>query len=697
LRPLSDARPCAVTLDRDIDLAPFDFVSCADFAGAGAVIEDCHFHDGHVRGILTKSSDSVIRHCRFERLARSGVVVAPEIYWLEGPFPHNVRVERNTFVECGFGAVGRIEKSLEFAPLQVVSAFAGRLFPPLFSKPMNMRRIQCIDNRIVRAPGPGILIMNAEDVEISGNTIIGPGAKLAEAPGTLDLTRNLPRDAALTDARRDAMARPGFGILLAAVRKVSGRNNRAEGGRGLLGIGWNAEDVDLGEKKGQNSILGAASAAANPADVGDPVTFQSSDPQLQRLHDSAVEKIQRHIIEYAPGFNVLANSGDYTGLYLENAALNGENYARFDPRFLLNNIRAFFIAQRDDGKFPNVIWPGCRMREMPRKPTEFTPVIPELDGAVANFGGINGLCFPCHAWRAYFWNGKDREFLQQLYSALEKYDGFLWKTRDSDGDGLLELWCMFDSGEDHSSRLMTRYAPSNWTHDIPPGAPGAPLPTDPDAYRSLWMFHARDKIPPPAPEAVLVPFESMDVNAYSHAARNVLALISAELGNGKEAHWSKKAEEVRERIKERLWVEEKHACYDIDRHDLPRMFGIYPVVDRGTIWWSALDGAEFTTTQHWGGRTWTLDAGKDRFTARLDGKELFSCARGVRVVTDLAGDVREIIGIAPGAWSVAIQLAGARCELTVKPNEVWDYHTGQPAVLRRVPFDYPHQGGMIKQ
>ena len=93
-----------------------------------------------------------------------------------------------------------------------------------------------------------------------------------------------------------------------------------------------------------------------------------------------------------------------------------------------------------------------------------------------------------------------------------------------------------------------------------------PVPTDPEAYRTYWISHARDKVPPPAPEEVLVPFESMDVNAYSHAARDVLALISAELGNGKAAYWGKKAEEVRERVRDRLWVEDKHACYDLDRH-----------------------------------------------------------------------------------------------------------------------------------
>ena len=132
------------------------------------------------------------------------------------------------------------------------------------------------------------------------------------------------------------------------------------------------------------SLPVGGNAAETPSHAGKPVVFESSDLQLQKLHDSAAEKIQQHLIEYAPGFKVLANSGDYTGLFLENAALNGENYARFDPRFAVNNIRVFFITQREDGKFPNVIWPGYRMRERPRKLTEFTPMIPELDGAVAN-------------------------------------------------------------------------------------------------------------------------------------------------------------------------------------------------------------------------------------------------------------------------------------------------------------------------
>ena len=226
-------------------LKPYDFVSCPDFGGGGAVVEDCHFHDGHVRGILLKSSDSVVARCRFERIARSGLVVAPEIYWLEGPFPRNIRVEGNTFIDCGYGAVAKAEKHWEFAPLQVVSAFTSRLFPPLFSGAVNMHGIRCIGNRIVRAPGPGIFIMNTADVALEENyVIVGPGA-LPGKSAVLDLNRNLPTAANPTDSERDVLRDPSYGILLMSVKGVRAAGNQVEGGRGLIGKGKGVEGLDI--------------------------------------------------------------------------------------------------------------------------------------------------------------------------------------------------------------------------------------------------------------------------------------------------------------------------------------------------------------------------------------------------------------------------------------------------------------------
>ena len=244
LRSFFNAQVCEVKLDREISLAPFDFVSCSDFAGAGAAIEDCHFHDGHVRGILLKSSGSVVARCRFERIARSGLVVAPEIYWLEGPFPRHIRIIENTFIDCGFGAITKREKHWEFAPLMVVSAFNSRLYPPLFSGAVNMENISCVSNRIVRAPGPGILVMNVAGVELTGNSIAQPGAK-PEVMSLLDLTHNIPLTAKPSETELDVLRQPTFGIFLMSVRGVRGSGNVVQGGRGLVGKGWGAEDVRL--------------------------------------------------------------------------------------------------------------------------------------------------------------------------------------------------------------------------------------------------------------------------------------------------------------------------------------------------------------------------------------------------------------------------------------------------------------------
>ena len=242
LRSFFNAQVCEVKLDREVPFAPYDFVSCSDFAGAGAVIEDCHFHDGHVRGILLKSSGSVVARCFFERIARSGLVVAPEIYWLEGPFPRDVRIIENTFTDCGFGAVTKREKHWEFAPLMVVSAFSSRLYPPLFSGAVNMGPISCVSNRVVRAPGPGILIMNSTDITLTGNSIAQPGSK-PEVTSLLDLTRNIPPTAIPSETELEAMRQPSFGIFLMSVHGVRGEGNRVQGGRGVVGTGWGAADV----------------------------------------------------------------------------------------------------------------------------------------------------------------------------------------------------------------------------------------------------------------------------------------------------------------------------------------------------------------------------------------------------------------------------------------------------------------------
>jgi hypothetical protein len=576
------------------------------------------------------------------------------------------------------------------------------------------------------------------------------------------------------------------------------------------------------------ALLLAPQAALYAADKTG-VSFRTSDADLQRLYDAAERKTAENIVQFTPTMKVLVEGGGYRNAWLETQPMGGEMFAKRDLELALNNQTLFMLAQRADGRLPGMVISDdtARQQGFDKQPPEGMVWMPEQD-LLADFEMFQGYCFPDPAWRMYFWIGKDRAYLTRLYSALEKHDAYLWRTRDSNGDGLLETWCVWDTGEDHSSRLLTRNAPTRWPFDFPPVGEQMPDPRDPLNFKRYWLEHAMDKLPPFTREQVRVPFASMDVMAYSYQGRAILAKIARELGNGREAFWQQQAEEVRQRLIRGLWDPARSACFDRDRtgkrldelvHNnlrcmwygvftqemadafikqhllnpaefwtpmplvsiaiseplyqnapgnnwsgqpqgltfqrairalenyghyaevsligqkflpvlirngctfpqqldagtgapsgpkpdgygptilaaleyISRMHGVHLDVEQDRVWWSALrgSGGDFTYTQRWGGRAWTLTAMKDRFTASLNGREIFSCTRGVRVVTDLDGNVREGVGIAPEPQTVVLQIAGVRHELNVKPNHVWRLDSTKLVLHRAVPLDYPYQG-----
>lgn len=559
------------------------------------------------------------------------------------------------------------------------------------------------------------------------------------------------------------------------------------------------------------------------------VTFRTTEAELLRLYDAAEAKAAENIVQFTPKMKALVEGGGYGNVWIETQPMGGEMYAKRNIEVALNNQLFFMQAQRADGRLPGMVISGDTARQpgFDKQPPEGMVWMPEQD-LLADFEMFQGYCFPDPAWRIYFWIGKDRAYLTRLYTALEKHDAYLWRTRDSNGDGLLETWCVWDTGEDHSSRLLTRNAPTRWPFDFPPVGEQMPDPSDPLNFKRYWIEHNIDKLPPHTREQVRVPFASMDVMAYSYQGRATLAKIARELGNGREAFWQRQSEEVRQRLVKGLWEPARSACFDRDRtgkrlaelvHNnlrcmwygvftqemadafikqhllnpaefwtpvplvsiaiseplyqnapgnnwsgqpqgltfqravralenyghyaevsllgqkflpvlirngctfpqqldavtgapsgpkpdgygpmilaaleyISRMHGVHLDVEQDRVWWSALrgSGGDFTYTQRWGGRAWTLTATKDRFTASLNGRESFSCTRGVRVVTDLDGSVREVVGIAPEPQTVALQIAGGRLELIVKPNQVWRLDATKPVLHRAVPFDYPYQG-----
>jgi hypothetical protein len=566
--------------------------------------------------------------------------------------------------------------------------------------------------------------------------------------------------------------------------------------------------------------------AAGGADAGPlprtGVAFRTADAGLQALFDAAEAKSASNVVQFTPSMRILVEGGGYNNAWIETQPMGGEMYAKRDVEVALNNQLVFLLGQRADGRLPGMVVSrdAALKRGCDTNPPEGYVWLPG-PGIAADFEMFQGYCFPDPAWRMYVWAGRDKDYLLRLYKALEAHDAYLWRTRDSNGDGILETWCVWDTGEDNSTRLVTRNAPTRWPFEFPPGDPRMPDPQDPANMKRYWGEHAKARLPPPRREDVLVPFASMDVMAYSYEGRATLARIARELGNGREDHWLREAAEVRRRLIERLWDPARHACFDRDRtgrrleelvhnnircmwygvftqemadafirhhlfnpdefwtpvplpsiaiHDplyrndegnswsgqpqgltyqrairalenyghhaevillgrkllpvlvrngckfaqqldaqtgrpsgpkddgygpmmlaaleyISRMHGIHVDVAADRIWWSAVDGADFTCTQRWGEREWTLVSAKGQITARLNGRDVFTCAAGVRIVTDLDGRPCEVVGIAPERRAVVVTAGAMRHELAVAPNEVHRVGgTAVPALVHAVPF-----------
>ena len=279
------------------------------------------------------------------------------------------------------------------------------------------------------------------------------------------------------------------------------------------------------------------SNARTPVAPRTSVSFRTSDKTLQQLFDRAEAMAEKNIVRFG-NYQVLVEGGGYTNVWLETQPMGGYMYAKRNLSVARNNSCIFMDFQREDGRFPGMI--SCNN-----------------DTLIPHYGWFQGYCFPMPAFELYFLLGKDKAYLNRLYASLEKFDQYLWKVRDSDGDGCLETWCVYDTGEDNCTRFGE--SPNAWPFDFPPTKERIMNMTEKERneYCHKSAFDFSKEIP--------VPIESMDIMSYSYAGRDVLARISKELDNGRERYWRDQADLVRQKMKDYLWNEEKHACFDRDK------------------------------------------------------------------------------------------------------------------------------------
>lgn len=248
------------------------------------------------------------------------------------------------------------------------------------------------------------------------------------------------------------------------------------------------------------------------------IMFCTENTELSRLWEEAVRGCKGNLRLFGDD-RVLVEGGGYNKIWLETQPMGGAMYAHHDMEAALNNQLLFMRHQRADGRLPGSIM------------VEGNVVTPQ-------FNKLQGFCFAEPALDMYYLIGKDADYLHQLANTLRRFDAWLWNTRDSNGDGVLESFCVYDTGEDNAVRYGD--APCWWTGDAPPE------------------------------DSRVVPMASMDVTSYSYSCRRTLAQIARIEGSeAEETYWLQKAQDVAKVLQDKLWNEERGALFDRDKHGCP--------------------------------------------------------------------------------------------------------------------------------
>ena len=281
--------------------------------------------------------------------------------------------------------------------------------------------------------------------------------------------------------------------------------------RGALAAAWGT-----GEMK---------AAARNPA-APRARSFHCDDPALQRIYDAARTTLHGNVTQVA-GFDgpVLVEGSTYLGIWQECAPQEALVFGEFgtdEARTVArNNHLAFFAAQKEDGQLPASIKVLIPNRQGGPGWAQIQMVVP----------------IAATAWEVAHRTG-DQELLEKAFVACGRWDAWLRRYRNTRGTGLVEGFCVYDTGMDHSTR---------WT-GVPNACP------DRDA-----------RICPKAPG---LPRLCPDLSATVYGGRVALAAMARALGKNAEAdRWTADAETIRKLILDKLYDAEDAAFYDLDTNN----------------------------------------------------------------------------------------------------------------------------------
>jgi len=107
---------------------------------------------------------------------------------------------------------------------------------------------------------------------------------------------------------------------------------------------------------------------------------------------------------------------------------------------------------------------------------------------------------------------------------------------------------------------------------------------------------------------------------------------------------------------------------------ISRMYGIHLTQEK--VYWSCLNHeSQYEYSQFWGDHLFKMTTKEDRVFCSIDGKDVFSFTKGIRVVSDLAGKIIEIAGIGTREEKAELNFSGKTVSLAVMPNTIYGYKT----------------------
>jgi hypothetical protein len=246
------------------------------------------------------------------------------------------------------------------------------------------------------------------------------------------------------------------------------------------------------------------------------VRFAAVGGPLEQRWAQAVSELEQCVRPLLGGEPVLNEGGVYHGSWIESTGtINAELLSRFAPEVTRATHLLFAEHQRDDGMIPY-------------KVTDAGPAFSQIQIVTPLARSV---------WNHYLLAGRDRAYLQSMYTAMVRYDEWLASYRDTRGTGGVEAFCTFDTGHDLSPRFWF-VADRGYRGDARQFDPASPT----------------------------LPFVAPDLTANVACQRAYLALIAEELGDESQPWRDKTAASIAS-LYTQCFDEADGLFYDRDRTD----------------------------------------------------------------------------------------------------------------------------------